>query len=239
MESVTGPRAVLIRGLVRAMVGGFRMVPEAAVVRLAHNLLNKTCSDEAELWLRSALSVARNAFPRLNENYRRKIVDNFVSNAMILGTTTRASIEREEDVHVPFFFVISPTMACNLRCYGCYAGMYHQNQGLDTATFDRILTEAKELGIHFITVSGGEPYIRPDLLDLFEKHDDMFFQTYTNGTLIDPARLAKLGNVFPAISVEGFEKKPTPDAARALTAASSRSWTGCARKDALSASLVP
>ena len=207
MEGVTGPKAVLIRGLVRGMVSGFRRVPEAAVVKLAHNVLGKTCSDEAELWLRRSLDVARKVFPRLNETYRRKIVDNFVSNAMILGTMTRAVIEREEGVHIPFFFVISPTMACNLRCYGCYAGMYHQNQGLDTATLDRIFTEAKELGIYFITVSGGEPYIRPDLLDLFEKHHDMFFQTYTNGTLIDPARLSKLGNVFPAISVEGFERE--------------------------------
>jgi len=207
MEGVTSTKAALIRGLVRGIVSGFRMVPEGAVVRLVHNVLGKTCSDEAELWLRRSLTIARKTFPRLNETYRRKIVDNFVSNAMVLGTMTRASVEREEGVHVPFFFVISPSMACNLRCYGCYAGMYHQNQGLDTATFDRILTEAKELGIHFITVSGGEPYIRPDLLDLFEKHDDMFFQTYTNGTLIDPARLAKLGNVFPAISVEGFEKE--------------------------------
>jgi len=50
----------------------------------------------------------------------------------------------------------------------------------------------------------------PPLLDIFRKHSDMFFQTYTNGTLLtkDMAqKLAKLGNVAPAISVEGFEKE--------------------------------
>jgi MoaA/NifB/PqqE/SkfB family radical SAM enzyme len=47
------------------------------------------------------------------------------------------------------------------------------------------------------------------ILDLFEKYNDTFFLMYTNGTLIDKAmarRFAELGNVSPAISVEGFEE---------------------------------
>ncbi len=207
MDAMNGPKAAVIRGAVRGAIGGLRRIPEAAVVNLIHGMLGKTCSDEAELWLRRAINVGRKVFPRLNDNCRRKVMDNFVSNAMILGTMRRAAVERQQGLHVPFFFVVSPTMACNLRCYGCYAGMYHQDHGLDRDTLDRIFTEAKELGIYFLTISGGEPFIRKDLLDLFEKHNDMFFQTYTNGTLIDPARLAELGNVFPAISVEGYEEE--------------------------------
>lgn len=41
MEGVTGPKAALIRGLVRGIMSGFRRVPEAAVVKLAHNVLGK------------------------------------------------------------------------------------------------------------------------------------------------------------------------------------------------------
>ena len=61
-----------------------------------------------------------------------------------------------------------------------------------------------------MTISGGEPFLRPDLLDLFEKYDDMYFQVFTNGTLIDDRladRLAAMGHVFPSISVEGFESR--------------------------------
>lgn len=101
-------------------------------------------------------------------------------------------------------------MRCNLNCKGCYAGSYSKEDGLEIEVIDRILKEAKEMGIYFITISGGEPFIRKDMLDIYEKHSDMYFQVYTNGILIDKKmakKLAELGNVAPAISVEGFEKE--------------------------------
>jgi MoaA/NifB/PqqE/SkfB family radical SAM enzyme len=70
------------------------------------------------------------------------------------------------------------------------------------------------MGIKFIVISGGEPLMYKNegktLLDLFEKYNDIFFLVYTNGTLINSTvakKLAELGNVFPAISVEGYEKE--------------------------------
>ncbi len=81
---------------------------------------------------------------------------------------------------------------------------------LSNETFSRICREAKDVGIYFITVTGGEPFFYPGLLDLFAEHNDMYFQVYTNGTLIDKkvaARLAEVGNAFPCISVEGFDKE--------------------------------
>lgn len=75
---------------------------------------------------------------------------------------------------------------------------------------DRILTESQEIEAYLYTTSGGEPFIGLDLLDLYAKHNDCEFLVYTNGTLIDDSlaeRLAELGNVGPAISVEGFEEE--------------------------------
>ncbi|MBA7580598.1 hypothetical protein ES708_22491 [subsurface metagenome] len=72
------------------------------------------------------------------------------------------------------------------------------------------------MGIRFLTISGGEPFhyrdkeTGKDLWDLAKKHNDMYFQIYTNGTLLDEKtieRLAKMGNVAPAISMEGFKKE--------------------------------
>ena len=48
------------------------------------------------------------------------------------------------------------------------------------------------------------------LFDLAEKHSDQLFMFYTNGTLIDQKavdRLNDLGNLTPAISIEGYEKE--------------------------------
>jgi len=112
----------------------------------------------------------------------------------------------------PTFVTISPIKACNLRCIGCYASSGAKNdEKLDFDVFDRIVREARELwGSHFIVISGGEPLLYKGLFDIAEKHRDTFFLMYTNGTLIDEKvakRLAELGNITPAISVEGFEKE--------------------------------
>jgi MoaA/NifB/PqqE/SkfB family radical SAM enzyme len=70
--------------------------------------------------------------------------------------------------------------------------------------------ECKEMGIHLVLMTGGEPFLRNDLFDLFEKHRDTTFQIYTNATLIDEKmidRFVALGNVAPAISLEGLREE--------------------------------
>jgi MoaA/NifB/PqqE/SkfB family radical SAM enzyme len=77
-------------------------------------------------------------------------------------------------------------------------------------TLSDVIRQCKELGIYFITISGGEPFFMKGIMDVFAQHDDVYFQVYTNGTLIDEAaadRLVELGNVMPCISVEGFKKE--------------------------------
>jgi len=114
----------------------------------------------------------------------------------------------------PLFVLVSPGKRCNLHCTGCYACSSASSAAkLDWATFDRILTEKEELwGSYFTVISGGEPFLwesdGKDLLDMVARHRSNFFMVYTNGTLITKSvagRLAELGNITPAISVEGFE----------------------------------
>jgi MoaA/NifB/PqqE/SkfB family radical SAM enzyme len=116
----------------------------------------------------------------------------------------------------PLLLVVSPTGRCNIRCRGCYAGSDAANRGsLSFEIFDRILAEKRELwDSHLTIVSGGEPFLWHDgargLLDLVERHPTEFFMPYTNGTLItdDVAqRMGELGNISPAVSLEGFEKE--------------------------------
>ncbi|MCL5409188.1 MAG: radical SAM protein [Candidatus Omnitrophica bacterium] len=157
-----------------------------------------------------SLEIARRIAKKLTPQTKEKIAQNLFINAMFLGTQKRNRIYHEEGWRPPFFFVISPSMRCNLNCIGCYAGSYTKADVLTTRDIDKIFTEAKELGIYFITVSGGEPFFRKDLMDLWEKHSDMYFLVYTNGTLIDEKvaeKLGRMGNVAPAISVEGFKEQ--------------------------------
>lgn len=158
-----------------------------------------------------ALQVIKRISTNTHPNVRRRIIENWIINSFLLGTNKRDGYTQKYGFHPPAFFVISPSMKCNLKCYGCYAGEYSKaDKGLSFELVDRIVHEAKEIGIHFIVISGGEPFIRKDLLGIYEKHSDVGFQVYTHGGLIDEEvaqKLAELGNVMPCISIEGFEKE--------------------------------
>lgn len=157
-----------------------------------------------------ALMMARDVYERLSPNCRRKLISNLLVNAFLIGTDMREmEVPAVEGFRPPMFLVISPTMRCNLRCPGCYAGEYEQHTGISTELVDRVLREAKAMGIYFITMSGGEVFTRPDMFDIWKEHDDMYFQLYTNGTLIDDKaarRLEECGNVAPMISLEGYRE---------------------------------
>jgi MoaA/NifB/PqqE/SkfB family radical SAM enzyme len=150
------------------------------------------------------------AFFELAPTVRQRFIENLLVNWGILGASVRYQMLEDEGWFPPSFAVISPTMRCNLRCEGCYAFEYRREGELTTEEFDSAIQQCKDLGIYFFTISGGEPFVREDLLEALEKHNDAFFQIYTNGTMINDAladRLLELGNAAPAISVEGYAEE--------------------------------
>jgi MoaA/NifB/PqqE/SkfB family radical SAM enzyme len=138
------------------------------------------------------------------------LVNSWGVNGTFLGKPKREKLGRELGVSVPSLILVDPTSACNLRCEGCWAGEYNKADHLEPELFDRIITEAKELGIHWIVLSGGEPFCYPHLFDVIADHPDSVFMVYTNGTLIDEKaadRLAELANLSPSISLEGWREQ--------------------------------
>jgi len=157
-----------------------------------------------------SIEMARQIILRLSPRCRDRLIRNFFLNASLVGAYRREETKKDLGYDTPFFLVISPTTRCNLKCPGCYAGEYDQDSELSFELFDRVLGEAEEMGLFFATISGGEPFIHKDLMEIFKQHDQTYFQVYTNGTLIDhkmASGLSKLGNVAPVISIEGFEKE--------------------------------
>jgi MoaA/NifB/PqqE/SkfB family radical SAM enzyme len=148
-------------------------------------------------------------FNDLDRNMRNRILCNFIID-MITSKPRREQIQTREGFMLPYAILIDPTSACNLKCVGCWAGAYAKHDELEPELFDRILGEAKELGITTIVLSGGEPFVYPHLLDVVGRHTDLNFMCYTNGTRIDDAvadRLNDLGNFSPAISIEGWREQ--------------------------------
>ena len=153
-------------------------------------------------------------FNRLLKNVDANVRKNYLAKTMVglffRDPDVSVKLMEAEGVSAPNLIVISPSMRCNLDCVGCYAGNYTKADDLDPEIMDRVISEAKEIGVRFFVITGGEPFVYRPLLGLFEKHNDVSFQVYTNGTLIDEMlaeRLVELGNVAPAISIEGFRKE--------------------------------
>jgi MoaA/NifB/PqqE/SkfB family radical SAM enzyme len=115
----------------------------------------------------------------------------------------------EKKSFFPRVLIISVTSRCNFTCPDCFNNTFKSNGDMSTDVLDKILWEAEEKGTKIVALSGGEPMIRSDLLDIIERHPELYFQIYTNGSLISDEfarRVAKLGNVMPFISLEGSEK---------------------------------
>jgi radical SAM protein with 4Fe4S-binding SPASM domain len=127
----------------------------------------------------------------------------------------------QSDHPFDFFFQWHLTERCNLHCLHCY-----QEKGLfEELTFPEIketLGEislmledwAKTYGLTFqtsINVTGGEPFLRPDLLLILEEMIQQGYDLYllSNGTLLDrdkARRLSRLPVRGVQISLEGLEK---------------------------------
>jgi MoaA/NifB/PqqE/SkfB family radical SAM enzyme len=184
------------------------------LTRLAEKIPKKISYREKIGWIRNlfesghpSLEIARRLTRESNPRQREKVI-HFLIDQFLEGTNQRKAFELRTGFYPPRALLISPTMRCNLNCFGCYAGSYSKEEELETAEIHRILREAEEMGIHIVVVLGGEPFLRKDLLEICQDHPRMIFHVFTHGGFLDEAmveKIARLGNVSPAISLEGYE----------------------------------
>ena len=123
----------------------------------------------------------------------------------------RAALEKKGE-HVPSYLISSITSACNLHCAGCYSRCAEATvdtepvKQLTDAEWDRIFTEADDLGISFVFLAGGEPLLRRDVIRKAAEHPGILFPILTNGTFLDAVYLDlfdKSRNLVPIMSIEG------------------------------------
>lgn len=115
---------------------------------------------------------------------------------------------KSEGLHVPPVMIVTVTNKCNLKCAGCYAQAKnpHPNAELDPAGLKKLFKEALELGISMVLITGGEPLLHPELLDILAEFPQIVFVLFTNGMLLSPENiksLKKMRHVVPVLSIEG------------------------------------
>ncbi len=115
-----------------------------------------------------------------------------------------------QGIHVPPIMIFSITNRCNLKCKGCYAQAIDRPLALEMSEekIRTIFEEARNLGISFIILAGGEPFVRHEVIAMTKDFPEIIFLAFTNGLLIDRtvlSTLKKQKNVVPLISLEGYE----------------------------------
>jgi radical SAM protein with 4Fe4S-binding SPASM domain len=110
----------------------------------------------------------------------------------------------------PFRVIWDVTTRCNLNCRHCY-NESGQGETLSPAQLHTIAQKLSQSGIFFITLSGGEPLMEPEIWEIIKqfKSNQKTLQLISNGTLITPriAKKLKEYNVDSIqISIDGLEK---------------------------------
>ena len=113
-----------------------------------------------------------------------------------------------EGLHVPPFLIASITSACNLKCKGCYDREKVHNclLELDENKWSNIFSEARDLGISFILLAGGEPLSKDKVIKECIKFPEIIFPMFTNGTMINEGWIeyfVSCRNLIPVVSIEG------------------------------------
>ena len=123
------------------------------------------------------------------------------------------------------------TRTCNLRCIHCYSRSENKRYDAELSTDEavRMLEDLASFGVPVVLFSGGEPLMRPDLMDLIECAVGLGMRAVlsTNGILIDEktaARLKTVGLSYVGVSLDGL--KQVNDEFRGVAGAFDRAMAG-------------
>ena len=159
-------------------------------------------------------NIVNNALRATLTNPKESI---FLARFALASKKARRQRQEAEELgeHIPPFLIASVTSKCNLYCKGCYARANHSchdkeavNQ-LNDVEWVNIFEQAREIGVSFILLAGGEPLLRPELMRAAGNLPEIVFPLFTNGTMINEDYIKlfdKHRNLVPIISIEGNEE---------------------------------
>ena len=119
----------------------------------------------------------------------------------------------DQGLRAPVNVTWEVTLACNLRCRHCLSssGVAAPDE-LTTAEALNLVEQFSRAGVFQINFGGGEPFMRPDFLQILDACHERGIMTCisTNGTLLDRPlveRLAKSRLVAIQVSMDGVDRQ--------------------------------
>jgi MoaA/NifB/PqqE/SkfB family radical SAM enzyme len=117
----------------------------------------------------------------------------------------------------PLRVMFELTYRCNFHCRHCYVPCrYRRKRELKTREVFSVLDQLADIGCLYLGFTGGEPFVRKDILDILwhAKRKGFVIIIYSNGSLIDKRMAGELGRLrpnkvditIPAMSKDAFER---------------------------------
>ena len=119
-----------------------------------------------------------------------------------------------EPLSAPVTITWEVTLGCNLHCDHCLSGSGPGHQRPDeftTAQAKEFIAECDEMDVFQVNIGGGEPFVRPDFLELLAELTGRNVSTCvsTNGTQLDEATLDRIESMSPLylqVSLDGLRE---------------------------------
>ncbi len=115
--------------------------------------------------------------------------------SLVLRSIAEYGITKPQKLVAPFLIVWDSTSMCNLKCKHCYANAGKlAPEELTTEQRKKMVDELYEAGVVALAISGGEPTIRKDFMEIVKyiHNKGMYVSVASNGTLITKEFAKKL-----------------------------------------------
>lgn len=119
---------------------------------------------------------------------------------MTTGPHLSRLADRAAAGHVPFQALFELTGRCHMDCAHCYLDIKHPPRNeLSTDEVIGVLDQLQAAGTLFLTLTGGEIFLRKDVFDIMAAARARRFalRLFTSGTLLDRARVAEIARLRP------------------------------------------
>jgi radical SAM protein with 4Fe4S-binding SPASM domain len=106
--------------------------------------------------------------------------------------------------------LIQVTERCNLHCVHCFNSSNKYGRDIPVKAFKEvIIPRLKELQVITVTLTGGEPFIHPQIVEIIKllRKADARVAVCTNGTLLTEnliRSLSRIGGIYINVSLDGF-----------------------------------
>ncbi len=122
----------------------------------------------------------------------------------VAPTVTEYLYRKATSVGMPFSGTFELTPVCNMDCKMCYVRLSRQEQESKSPLADaerwlKLAQEAKDAGMLYLLLTGGEPFLHPQFRQIMEGLHQMglLICVNSNGTMIDEDTVAWLKNCPP------------------------------------------